>query len=112
MTDETQQAETIRQLNDQFRQSLQGGRVVITAGIEALGPERLTALINKVRTFNSFSPDNDPHGEHDFGAFDDEGDRFFWKIDYYDRRCEYGSENPADPKQTTRVLTLMLADEY
>lgn len=112
MTDNAEQTKAIRRLNDAFRTTLQGGRVVITAGVDALGSERLAALIKKVRTFNSFSPENDPHGEHDFGAFDDEGDRFFFKIDYYDSRCEYGSENPADPKQTVRVLTLMLSDEY
>jgi len=52
------------------------------------------------------------HGEHDFGSFDYCGERIFWKIDYYDRECRYGSENPADPEQTTRVLTIMLAKEY
>lgn len=41
-----------------------------------------------------------------------DGTPIFWKIDYYDRKVEFGSENPADPAQTTRVLTLMLAQEY
>lgn len=40
------------------------------------------------------------------------GERIFWKSDYYDSACEYGSANPAVPAQTTRVLTIMLADEY
>ena len=36
----------------------------------------------------------------------------FWKIDYHDERCEFGSEDPSDPTRTTRVLTLMLSSEY
>jgi Protein of unknown function (DUF3768) len=52
------------------------------------------------------------HGEHDFGSFTLAGRKFFWKIDYYDKELRYGSENPADPAATTRVLTLMLASEY
>ena len=63
-------------------------------------------------SFEDFTPDNDPHGEHDFGAFEHAGKRIFWKIDYYDAACENGSEDPADASKTTRVLTIMLADEY
>jgi hypothetical protein len=55
---------------------------------------------------------NDPHREHDFGNFEVAGWKFFWKIDYYDANVEFGSEDPADPKITTRVLTIMLATEY
>ena len=68
--------------------------------------------IRKVATFDDFNADNDPHGEHDFGSFDLAGDKFFWKIDYYDFTLEFGSDDPADPSKTTRVLTLMLAAEY
>ena len=113
MTDDThQRIETIRRLNDRFRRTFEGGRVVMTAGIQALGPDRLRALLNQVRTFGSFDESNDPYGEHDFGAFVEEGEKFFWKIDYYDRQLEYGSEDPSDPQRTTRVLTLMLSSEY
>jgi hypothetical protein len=65
-----------------------------------------------VATFSDFTPENDPLGEHDFGSFTLVGRRFFWKIDYYDKQLQYGSESPADPCVTTRVLTLMLACEY
>jgi Protein of unknown function (DUF3768) len=62
--------------------------------------------------FGDFTPDNDPYGEHDFGCFELGACKFMWKIDYYDQRCEFGSEDPSDPRRTTRVLTLMLASEY
>jgi hypothetical protein len=67
-----------------------------------------------VRNFSQFDEDagNDPHAEHDFGAFSLCGDRMVWKIDYYDLALEAGSEDPADATITTRVLTVMLAEEY
>jgi hypothetical protein len=68
--------------------------------------------LRRVATFDDFMPENDPYGEHDFGAFDLAGRRFFWKIDQYDKNLEFGSSDPSDPEQTTRVLTLMLAEDY
>ena len=69
-------------------------------------------ILTAVREFGVFTPDNDPHGEHDFGAVEVAGHRCFWKIDYYDLALEFGSEHPEDPAVTTRVLTIMLVDEY
>jgi hypothetical protein len=105
-------AAVIRNLNDAFRQTLIGGRSVVTAGVAALGEATVTQLLDTVRRYSEFTPDNDPYGEHDFGAFDHAGIRFFWKIDYFDRSLTFGSEDPADPARTTRVLTLMKAEEY
>ncbi len=102
----------IRQLNDQFRTTLSGGTVVVTAGVQALPVETYTEVLKAVVTFDDFTPDNDPHGEHDFGAFTVEAHRLMWKLDYFDRRQEFGSPDPADPDLTSRVLTLMLASEY
>ena len=62
--------------------------------------------------FNAFSPENDPYDEHDFGAFALRGHEVSWKIDYYDAAMEWGSKDPANPDITTRVLTIMLAEEY
>jgi hypothetical protein len=102
----------IAELNDTFRKSFCGGRVVMTANVAALpGRVKVYALL-KVSTFEEFNADNDPYGEHDFGSFKLVGRMFFWKIDYYDSSLERGSENPADSKRTARVLTLMLAEDY
>ena len=102
----------IRDMNDNFRRTFIGGVVTVTQGVDALCREVKSEVMRRVRTFDHFNTDNDPHGEHDFGSFDLAGDKFFWKIDYYDPTLESGSEDPTDPTKTTRVLTLMLAAEY
>ena len=102
----------IAELNDAFRRTLSGGKVLITPGVSNLAPAVMAAAIERMANFADFSPDNDPYGEHDFGSFELCSRKFFWKIDYYDQNCEGGSEDPADPDKTTRVLTLMLACEY
>ena len=103
----------IRELNDTFRTTLRGGRALMTSGVAELPDCVKAEAIVQVASFSEFTPDNDPHGEHDFGSFTLVGREFFWKIDYYDRKSmEYGSEDPADPTMTTRVLTIMFAGEY
>ena len=100
----------IRALNDLARTKFMGCRVMITAGVREVG--NLDAVLTKVRTFGAFNEDNDPYGEHDFGSFEHAGQTLFWKIDYYDRTLTAGSEDPAAPQVTTRVLTVMLASAY
>ena len=103
----------IAELNDLCRKSMGGtGRLMQTEGFNILLLHMQSAIREEVETFNNFTSDNDPYGEHDFGAIEHEGNRIFWKIDYYAPDMMHGSENPADPKQTIRVLTLMLAEEY
>jgi Protein of unknown function (DUF3768) len=108
----SQSAHRIRELNDAFRRTFSGGKVMITAGVEALPDMVKAAALRRVATFEHFTEDNDPHGEHDFGSFELVCRKFFWKIDYYDKWTEFGSQDPANPEITVRVLTLMLADEY
>ena len=102
----------IRQLNDVFRTTGLGGRFLLTVGIRSLGPISVAKIVTKIREFSEFSDDNDPHREHDFGSIDHDGNKIFWKIDYYDLKLEAGSEDPCDPEITCRVLTVMLAEEY
>ena len=99
-------------LNDPFRTTLSGGTVLLSAGVHELPDMVKAAAIRRVATFDAFTEDNDPYGEHEFGSFDLCGRRFFWKIDYFNGRGEFGSEDPADPEKTTRILTIMLASEY
>jgi Protein of unknown function (DUF3768) len=102
----------IAALNDGLRRTFARGKVVMTADVAALQEEQLTQVLECVRQFDQFTKDNDPHGEHDFGSFETAGVRYFFKIDYYSPDMEGGSEDPADPDKTTRVLTIMRADEY
>jgi len=111
--DETRRTVRVRELNDAFRQAPQSrGKLCLTRSIAGLPLNAQLAIIRRVMTFDAFTADNDPYEEHNFGAFEFSDQKMFWKIDYYDRACEFGSENPADPAQTTRVLTIMLASEY
>ncbi|RWP13970.1 MAG: DUF3768 domain-containing protein [Mesorhizobium sp.] len=102
----------IAQLNDCLRKSAQGGRIVMTAGVAALSASDIADIVAAVATFYAFDDDNDPHGEHDCAVLEVAGKTVIWKIDYYDRSMTFGSDDPVDPAVTTRVLTVMLADEY
>ncbi|HKH80318.1 MAG TPA: DUF3768 domain-containing protein [Methylovirgula sp.] len=85
---------------------------MITAGVAALDLAVRSELLAAVRRIDAFSADNDPYGEHDFGAIEIADQTFFFKIDYYDRSLTFHSPDAADPAVTTRVLTVMRADEY
>lgn len=103
---------TVRELNDKFRTTLQGGRVMLTTGVAEMEDIKRRALLNAVMTFDNFSEDNDPYGEHDFGSIIFDEENYFWKIDAFDNDLEHGSPDPANAFLTTRVLTIMRADEY
>jgi hypothetical protein len=102
----------IRALNDELRRRLIGGIAVITPGVAALGEEAVARIIKTIEVYDDFCHANDPHEEHDFGAFDADGHRIFFKIDYYDSTLTVHSPDPSDPNVTKRVITIMLAEEY
>jgi hypothetical protein len=102
----------IREHNDQFRKTFNGGKVLMTRGVFDRPLEERMIIIGKVKDFSLFTKDNDPNGEHDFGSFDYNGVTYFWKIDYYDPDYLYLSLDPSDITITNRVLTIMRADEY
>ena len=61
---------------------------------------------------NGYPGSRNPHEEQHFGAFDADGERIFFKIDYYDSTLTIHSPDPSDPSVTQRVITIMLAGEY
>ena len=100
----------IAALNDHARRSFTGCRVIITQGVQAL--DDVPSVLDEVRRFDAFTPDNDPYEEHDFGSIHHAGQTVFWKIDYWDVDLTMHSPDLSDPAVTARVLTIMLADEY
>jgi hypothetical protein len=70
------------------------------------------AGLGVLRSLDAFTPDNDPYGAHDFGSLDIDGTTIFWNIDLYDNDLKFGSPNREDPSVTTRVLTILRAEEY
>jgi hypothetical protein len=103
----------IAELNDLARTAMGvASRVIQTPGINALPPPIQSKIRENVETFNNFEKGNDPYGERDFGSFEVEGHKVYWKIDYFDLDYEMGSEEPENAAVTRRVLTIMLAEEY
>jgi hypothetical protein len=115
-SDKIRTAKKIADVNDLFRSTMLMSprhKIVLTAGVAGLReqePEVFQELLTAVRCFDDFNDDNDPNREHDFGAVEVEGERYFWKIDYYDKDFEYG----LDPHEelTNLLMTIMYADEY
>lgn len=124
-----EQAARIARLNDLARRAMGVAcTVVATVGFRSLPDTDQSCVRELIETFEAFTDDNDPHGERDFGCAyqladgrwtterprlrEDERERVFWKLDYYDRELRFASEDAANAAVTRRVLTIMLADEY
>jgi hypothetical protein len=102
----------IRTLNDELRQNFDCGTAVMTPGIAALGQEAVERIVKTIAVFDDFCHANDPHEEHDFGSFEADGHKIYFKIDYFDQSLAHHSSDPSDPAVTRRVITIMLAEEY
>ena len=102
-------SDSIRVLNDNFRSTYVGGQVVMTAGVNELPLDTKARVLLAVQSFSNFTKDNDPHREHDFGSLEIQGETYFFKMDLYE---EPDVKNPNGDPVVTRVLTIMLAEEY
>lgn len=105
-------SDMIRRLNDDFRRTFLTGHVVATRGVMLLPPDERASLFYAVREYEGFTAEDDPYGEHDFGALIHNDVRYFWKIDYYNLDLNGASPDPADCAFTVRVMTIMKAGEY
>ena len=81
------------------------GKMMLTRQVADLPYSQMIELLVMIAKVNTFSPDNDPHGEHDFGSIDAFGDKWFWKFDYYDSDLTYFGHH-------THVLTIMHSSDY
>jgi hypothetical protein len=99
----------IRAINDRCRTTFLGCVVVVTAAFDVLPAELKAKVLCTVRTFQDFDDGNDPYHEHDFAAFTIDGQAFMFKFDLYE---EPDVKNPNGEPVVTRVLTIMLAEEY
>jgi hypothetical protein len=105
-------AEAIALLNDHLRKTATGGTIMVTQGVLAISGYNSPELAEALAAYDAFDADNDPHGERDFGDLTLWGEEMFWKVDYYSQDLRYGSDDPADPDKTKRVLTVMLTSEW
>ena len=103
------QTDRIRTLNDKLRKDFSQSHAVMTTGIAALGAEAVARIVKTIEAYDDFCHANDPYEEHDFGSFEAEGHTVFFKIDLYERP---DVKNPNGEPVVTRVLTIMLAEEY
>ena len=108
----TTKTEQIRTLNDRLRQNFSEGTAVLTCGVAALGATVVARIVKTIAVYDDFCHANDPHQEHDFGAFEADGHVIFFKIDYYDKTLARHSPDATDRAVTERVITIMLAEEY
>jgi len=88
---------TEAELNDRLRTAFTGGRVVISAGVDELGPAWITDIFYGVTSYKY--PTDTPHYDHARGAVRVNDRSIVWKIGHACR----GEED--------RTLTIMLEEE-
>ena len=90
------------------------GRLHVTRSLMEAGDGVLAEAVKATGDFDTFAPENDPAGWHDFGAVTIRGETVFWKIDLYEASSDfrYGAEAPDNPETTMRVLTIMMARDW
>lgn len=102
-----QRTERIRELNDRLRRQHQGGRVVMTRGVQALPLATLARLLFSIRDHRFEIACDDAS----FGRVEVDGHSAVFWIRCWDADLEAQSPDPSDETLTAREMTIALASE-
>jgi Protein of unknown function (DUF3768) len=100
----------IRRLNDEFRTTFRGGRILFTGSVAALPAMVKAALLGQIASFISFQ--GNASEERDYGSFEYCNREISWKIEYWDLNLVKLSEDPADPAKTNRPMIVGLRQDW
>ena len=103
--------ERIRQLNDAFRSSFRGGKILLRASVAEL-PDMVKAARTASGRPVQRTEANDPNGTHDFLKFELSNRSFIFSIVAYDKNLEFESPDPTDPDKTILVGTLIQNSDW
>ena len=100
-----------RALNDHFRKTGQGGIVTLSMGLHKLGQAEVDNVMKQLAGEKG-DKSVEAGSEHDMGEIQVGNRTVSWEINYYNKELDDVSDNPTNPDQTTRFMTLLLSTEY
>ena len=100
-----------RALNDHFRKTGQGGIVTLSMGLHKLGQAEVDNVMKQLAGEKG-DKSVEAGSEHDTGEIQVGNRTVNWEINYYNKELDDVSDNPTNPDQTTRFMTLLLSTEY
>ena len=104
-------AMTIKEVFNPFNKNSHGFNVNITP--EVAESEHLIEILEAVQNHRKFPKGDDPYGLHDFGAFEVDGRRWYFKFDFYeDEKMQWGWDPLDEHRRAYRLLTIMCSSEY
>ena len=104
-------AKKIAILNDRFRQTFRGGKIILGDKVRTLSYLEKSHLVQAIKMFSDFNSENDPYREHDFGCVLLNTQRYYFRICCYDLQLQGRSANPHIVGQTRRILIITRLDE-
>lgn len=111
---EPSETEFIRMHNDMFRTTLHMiiGDIFLSPKVEKLSEMQQRQLIICIKTFNNFTPENDPEGMHNRGEIEFEGVWYDWIIALFDRENrDQPAQHPSNQNLTWRRLVITEKNE-